>query len=494
MARPSPFVLLLRNWKRSIFIVPTFSLALGYTYDYTVTTSVMRVSCKKASHYGDQKLKNPTAPTRHITVILNPKACKGKSKKLYEKWVEPMLHLAGIKVSLVETTSPIEAFDLMKIMSNCDGVAIVGGDGTVHEAINGLLSREDRVKATKDFPVAIIPAGQNNSIARYIHQGYVNYRNHKEFLIGATVQLIDATTTKFDTLEITPCDADLKKTESPKYAVRDLRYGLYQDNFFKSSGYYYYQTYVKPLYQRLQRLVSSKYSPPQIESILFSDPCIGCSRCYERHKLRDPPGSTPSASNTGEISHNRKWWSIMAPVNRGGNGPSEQEKLELELSKRDNPDCGAWLEINKLEEVTDFRACMMGDKKIRLSLGRQREYNPSDITETQDIRLKLKPELDVMTSASQPEENKFNDSTKLSQSQSEDEDGEPKKEAVDVAVPTDETKPEDDKAVKFLIDGQPMIARSVEITALSEAITVFTGPHKVLMDGPDTVSRNSRGR
>lgn len=448
MSTPSLFSLFRKNPIRNGLILGTANIALWFTYDYTTTRSIMKIACKKARVYGDEKLKNPLAQPRHITVILNPVACKRKSKKLYTKWVEPILHLAGIKVSLVETVRPNQAYDLMKIMSNCDGVAIVGGDGTVNEAINGLLSRPDCAKAAREFPIGILPAGEYNSIARYLHQNNIHYRNQKEFLMHATMRLVDSVTENFDVLKVTPMDQTIKEKESPIYALRDIRYGLYQSNFFKVSGYAIYQNNIKPYWLRLKRIFSSKFSSPKIKSISYTEPCEGCSRCYEKHLLKN----SQSANVEEKQSTNRRWWSMLTPKS-SQSSPDEDAKKELELSKKDNPECDRWLRIERISDITDFRASMMGDKMIRLSLGRDSEYEAKDVFETQDVRLEVAPELE-------------DEKKKVLEPRPESE------EPMDAKAKQEEK----DRRTHFLVDGQPNQAHSIEITTLRKAIVVFTGP------------------
>lgn len=457
---PGPFTLMRKYPFKSSLFLGTANLSLWFTYDYTVTNDVMKTGCRRAALLGDQVLKNPQAQPRHVTVILNPVAGKRKSKKLYNKWVEPLLHLAGIKVSLIETQSPNQAYDLMKIMSNCDGVAIVGGDGTVNEAINGLLDRDDRSKAARDFPLGIIPTGQYNSVARYIHQN-ISYRNQKEFLIHSTLRLIDSCTDKFDVLKISPLDGDLKETKSPTYALRDVRYGKYQDNFVKVSGYMFYQTNIKPYWLRLRRAFSSSTSiEHRVESIAYTEPCEGCSRCFEKHRLVDS-----GAANSEEQSANRKWWSLVAPISKPSQASNEEKLREIELSKRDNPNCDKWIVIQDTNGLTDFRACMMGDKKIRLSLGSSGEYTPSEVIETQDVRLKLTSDLDDEMKASQ---------LKLQEKMSSEKNEGPEQDS------SEKEKEPEDKTVKYLIDGKPKQAHSIEITTINKAITVFTGGMRIL--------------
>jgi diacylglycerol kinase family enzyme len=52
-------------------------------------------------------------------------------------------------------------------MKNCDlsnysAVILVGGDGTFHEAINGMLMRTDNIK----LPIGFFPAGTGNDTCK----------------------------------------------------------------------------------------------------------------------------------------------------------------------------------------------------------------------------------------------------------------------------------------------------------------------------------------
>lgn len=439
----------------SSFASLTTGTATVLFYDYTLTRDMMKANCRKALTLGDEKLRNPKAKTRHITVIMNPIAGKRKSKKLYTKWVEPLLHLAGIKVSLVETDSPNQAYNLMKIMSDCDGVAIVGGDGTVHEVINGLMHRQDRARAAKELPIAIIPTGQYNSIARYIHQG-IPYRNHKELLIRSTMMLVDSVTEQHDVLEVKPLEAPSIETSEhpqPVYVLRDLRYGLYQDNYLKLSGFMFYQTKIKPLWLRFKNIFTNPNPKPRINSLSYSEPCEGCSRCVERHTIANLNRATADEVK----SSNRKWWSVVAPVPR--KSPSKEELRLLELSKRDNPNCDRFISISDTSNITDFRVSMMGNKKIRLSLSTEGRYKPDHVVEAQDVRLEVSPELDAEYQAKLEQE--------MKSSQPPDSQEDLSKSGTD--DPSDIVKQE------FLIDGQKAQIRSLNVTSISNALTIFTG-------------------
>lgn len=463
---PNPLQAIIKTPIRSTLCATILTGGLWYAYDHTSTTSLMTYNCQKAASYGDQKLRNPLAPVRHITVILNPAAGKRKSKALYSKWVEPLLHLAGIKVSLIETHSLRQVYDLMKVMSNCDGVAIVGGDDTVHEALNGLMHRQDNARAAQNFPIAIIPAGQHNSIARYIYQLTTSYRNRNEFAIQTTAQLVDSVTSKFDVLKITPLNrASEEGDHQPTYALRDLRYGLYQDDYLKLAGISIYQNYVKPIWMRMLRTFRrDKYTEPKIEEISYTEPCTGCSRCYARHQLVD----NVSAEDPAQQLAKKRWWGSIVATKKPENPVDDPEsKREREILAKHNPDCGKWIQWSPVEEVTDFRAAMIGDTTIRIGIGKSREKNPSEVFEVQDVKLRVSQEFDEQAA-----------------SQLDNPIVETPKEGEEDA----NNKAKNEKGL--LIDRKVSPIQSLEITTLRNAVTIFTGaPRMFVGDNPFAIGR-----
>ena len=52
----------------------------------------------------------------------------------------------------------------MEIMADADAVLLAGGDGTIMEAVTGLMKRSDRAEAAK-VPIGILPVGKTNSLA-----------------------------------------------------------------------------------------------------------------------------------------------------------------------------------------------------------------------------------------------------------------------------------------------------------------------------------------
>lgn len=103
----------------------------------------MRACCEEAAKYGEENLPASRNP-RSITVVLNPAANKRKAKTEYEKYCDPLFHLAGISVNLVQTNYEGHAKELMENLPENECVVIAGGDGTLCETITGKQSLDDK--------------------------------------------------------------------------------------------------------------------------------------------------------------------------------------------------------------------------------------------------------------------------------------------------------------------------------------------------------------
>jgi len=96
-------------------------------------------------------------------LTVNPHGGKKLGPKLLNK-VKPCFDSAGAELFIIETTFAGHAQELANQLdlSNYDGFIGIGGDGTLHEITNGMLSRQDGQK----IPIGIIPGGSGNS---YMH-------------------------------------------------------------------------------------------------------------------------------------------------------------------------------------------------------------------------------------------------------------------------------------------------------------------------------------
>lgn len=87
----------------------------------------------------------------------------------------PILQAAGCNVveripenrtdvsHVVTTAAAREAITIAQnlILDHYDAILCIGGDGIVHEVINGLANRSDGMNALNGLCVAVIPAGTN---------------------------------------------------------------------------------------------------------------------------------------------------------------------------------------------------------------------------------------------------------------------------------------------------------------------------------------------
>ena len=98
-------------------------------------------------------------------VIYNPIAGRGR---VSSKWpvVEKALQAAGVDFEAVATTAPLEATSLARqAVQKYSTVVSVGGDGTLHEVVNGLLQASGEAET---MPLGFIPLGNGDDFAKAI--------------------------------------------------------------------------------------------------------------------------------------------------------------------------------------------------------------------------------------------------------------------------------------------------------------------------------------
>jgi len=311
----------LRNhWKKSTLAV----VLLGYGYKYArekvETMQLMRAYCEEAKKYGEATLPTGRKP-RHITVILNPTSKDGKSKKLYEQYSAPLFHLAGIKVSLVETEYEGQAKGLMEVMDNTDAVVIAGGDGTISESITGLLRREDKHIAAKRFPIGVIPLGQTNTVARSLF--FNKSQSLVRWIAEASMAIVKETCKPMDVMHV---QGDSGK---PVYAVGKIDWGLYRDVHAKVHKYWYWG----PLKSEMAYFFSMLRNwPSSVElKMSYTLPCTGCSKCHSETLVTD------NQQRTRDTSY--RWWHVFLRPKPIVQFPAVSS---VDYTNIVNDECGVW--------------------------------------------------------------------------------------------------------------------------------------------------------
>jgi len=100
-----------------------------------------------------------------ILVIYNPIAGRGRAKKHWPE-VQQALIDAGIEFDVATTSAPLEAVTFaQKAPTKYSTVIAVGGDGTIHEVVNGLLHASNEGET---IALGVVPLGNGDDFAKMI--------------------------------------------------------------------------------------------------------------------------------------------------------------------------------------------------------------------------------------------------------------------------------------------------------------------------------------
>ncbi|KAF9650762.1 hypothetical protein BDM02DRAFT_3111507 [Thelephora ganbajun] len=99
---------------------------------------------------------------RRFKVFVNPFSGKGKSVKLFNRVVKPILDYGKCTLDVTFTTHRKHAAEVAKeINLDYDAIVIISGDGLVHEIFNGFAEHENP-RAAFAIPLAPVPTGSGN--------------------------------------------------------------------------------------------------------------------------------------------------------------------------------------------------------------------------------------------------------------------------------------------------------------------------------------------
>ena len=120
-------------------------------------------------------------------MIYNPASGKRRNvRDLINKTAEKH----SLTLKWYETQCLHDAMEFVKVfeIDACYALIVSGGDGTLHEAINGLLRRPDR----KRVPICIVPNGTGNDLAHTFGIDSTNgIETAMKFLMAGHVVRID---------------------------------------------------------------------------------------------------------------------------------------------------------------------------------------------------------------------------------------------------------------------------------------------------------------
>lgn len=107
----------------------------------------------------------------HVLVVLNPTANSGRSLRMRDR-IEDILRSRHVDFELRRTRAPGHAVDLAReaAESGVESVVAVGGDGTVHEVVRGLLGAgsSDPEGPIHIPSLVVVPVGTGNDFFRML--------------------------------------------------------------------------------------------------------------------------------------------------------------------------------------------------------------------------------------------------------------------------------------------------------------------------------------
>ncbi|XP_063925407.1 sphingosine kinase 2 [Zophobas morio] len=136
----------------------------------TIIKRLIKGDNVSTSHIAEFSMSNKFKESRRLLVLCNPKSGPGKGRVIFQQKVVPILQEAEIPYDLHITKHANFAREFIRTCNiyQWSGIVLVGGDGIVFEAINGLFERWDWSDVAKNIPVGVVPGGSGNGLARSI--------------------------------------------------------------------------------------------------------------------------------------------------------------------------------------------------------------------------------------------------------------------------------------------------------------------------------------
>ncbi|EEB07341.2 sphingoid long chain base kinase [Schizosaccharomyces japonicus yFS275] len=108
--------------------------------------------------YKDAKIK------KRFKVFINPFGGKGQAVQIWENQAEPIFAAGNCEYEIVCTEYQNHAREVIRQMdfNTVDAIISVGGDGLLHEILNGVAERKDHLEAF-ETPICMIPGGTGNA-------------------------------------------------------------------------------------------------------------------------------------------------------------------------------------------------------------------------------------------------------------------------------------------------------------------------------------------
>lgn len=261
------------HWKKiALAAVPTIYGIHYMKTEYEITEHMGRI-CKEVVQ---------TVPkANNVLVILNPVANKKQCEKMFKKYCEPILHLAGYSVEIVKTKHIGHAKSIIESLIKMPDVVIVaGGDGTSSEAVTGLLRRN-----ITSCPVLFLPLGKCNETAKSsIQMSSEGKLKYVESLSTSLLALVHERIQYRNIIKYEVIDND-KKSENtrPIFGLNQFSWGLQREIEVNKDNYWYFGG-LRYHAAAFATSFSNKINWNINARLLCTPPCPGCNKCVISNK------------------------------------------------------------------------------------------------------------------------------------------------------------------------------------------------------------------
>lgn len=154
--------------------------------------------------------------SKPVLIILNPKSGKGKTIKIFDRKVKPLLDDCGIKYHVLVTKHANHASEFIEgshdLAASYSAVVTVSGDGLLFEVLNGFVSSLERLEVKQiPIPISIIPGGSGNGLAHSINSIFLGDpggvpRKSANQVLDCTFHVIKGQPVAMDLVRITTRD------------------------------------------------------------------------------------------------------------------------------------------------------------------------------------------------------------------------------------------------------------------------------------------------
>lgn len=119
-----------------------------------------------------------------MKIVANPRAGRGSGAESLRKLKE-LVRMRGIACEVIETTRPGQAEEIAEDFARrgSDRVVVMGGDGTITEAVNGVVNTPAQL--------GLISVGTGNDLARSLGLPYNDVAASLEVILSGSAQAID---------------------------------------------------------------------------------------------------------------------------------------------------------------------------------------------------------------------------------------------------------------------------------------------------------------